>query len=143
MRLFAGLLGGQTFDSELVGDASLCRGRWSGWRAAAPDGRPHRYQRGQAAAEDPGGRARRYPLRLPVASAQVKSAVLLAGLYAEGQTTVIEPAVTRDHTERMLRLRLPRHAATAKSAGAPPGWMRVRWRCQATFLRRRSSCSPA
>lgn len=40
---------------------------------------------------------------MPVASAQVKSAVLLAGLYAEGQTSVVEPATTRDHTERMLR----------------------------------------
>ena len=41
--------------------------------------------------------------RLPVASAQLKSAILLAGLYAEGQTTVIEPAPSRDHTERMFR----------------------------------------
>jgi 3-phosphoshikimate 1-carboxyvinyltransferase len=43
----------------------------------------------------------RYPM--PIASAQVKSALLLAGLYAEGETTVVEPAVTRDHTERMLQ----------------------------------------
>ena len=55
---------------------------------------------------------------LPVASAQVKSAVLLAGLYAQGPTTVIEPAVTRDHTERMLlsfgcRARVRRTARSA------------------------------
>ena len=66
---------------------------------------------------------------MPVASAQVKSAVLLAGLYATGETTVTEPAVTRDHTERMLtRLGCPvqplgvrrsRWPAAARLTGGP------------------------
>ena len=49
------------------------------------------------------GRCAGSTYELPVASAQVKSCVLLAGLYAEGETTVVEPVPTRDHTERMLR----------------------------------------
>ena len=48
------------------------------------------------------GRCARSAYELPVASAQVKSAILLAGLYATGETTVVEPAPTRDHTELML-----------------------------------------
>jgi 3-phosphoshikimate 1-carboxyvinyltransferase len=105
MRLFMGLLAGQSFDSELVGDASLMRRpmervaqplREMGARIETRDGRPPvRIQAGARL------RGIRYPM--PVASAQVKSALLLAGLYAEGATTVIEPAITRDHTERMLQ----------------------------------------
>ncbi len=105
MRLFMGLLSGQSFDSELVGDASLMRRPME--RAAKPlrqmgavietrDGRPPVTIRG-------GQRLRGVHYEMPVASAQVKSATLLAGLYAEGETTVVEPAVTRDHTERMLQ----------------------------------------
>lgn len=104
MRLFMGLLAGQAFDSTLIGDRSLMRRPME--RAAAPlrlmgahldtlDGRPPVRLRGGV-----GLHGIDYPL--PVASAQVKSAVLLAGLYAEGETRVTEPAVTRDHTERML-----------------------------------------
>jgi len=105
MRLFTGLLAGQSFDSELVGDASLMKRPME--RVAAPlrrmgaevsthDGRPP--------VRISGGRALQgIEFEMQVASAQVKSAVLLAGLYAEGRTSVIEPAVTRDHTERMLR----------------------------------------
>lgn len=105
MRLFAGLLSGQSFGVTLCGDASLS-GRPMG-RVITPltmmgasiesrDGKPPLKIVG----------ARRlagidYPL--PIASAQVKSAVLFAGLYARGETTVIEPAVTRDHSERMLK----------------------------------------
>ena len=104
MRLFAGLLSGQSFDSELTGDASLSArpmGRVigplqeMGARIESRDGKPPLLIRG--------GRALRgidYPL--PVASAQVKSALLLAGLQATGRTCVVEPAVTRDHTERLL-----------------------------------------
>jgi len=105
MRLFAGLLSGQTFSSNLVGDESLSQRPMNriinpitemGGRIEAVDGKPP--------LEVYGG----LPLsgihyRLPVASAQVKSAVLLAGLNAEGETSIIEPATTRDHTERMLR----------------------------------------
>lgn len=105
MRLLSGLLAGQGFTTTLVGDASLSR---------RPMGRviePLR-QMGAQIEATPEGRA---PLgllpveqlhgidyRLPVASAQVKSSLLLAGLYARGETCVTEPAPTRDHTERML-----------------------------------------
>jgi 3-phosphoshikimate 1-carboxyvinyltransferase len=105
MRLFMGLLSAQGFDSELVGDESLMRRpmervakplRAMGAQIETQDGRPPVRILGGAAL-----RGLRY--EMPVASAQVKSAVLLAGLYAEGETTVVEPAVTRDHTERMLQ----------------------------------------
>jgi len=105
MRLLAGLLAGQQFDSTLVGDESLSR-------------RPMRRvieplaQMGANIAAQPGGlpplqitgaqRLRGIDYTLPVASAQVKSAVLLAGLYASGETRVTEPHPTRDYTERML-----------------------------------------
>ncbi len=106
MRLLLGLLAGQEFDSCLVGDASL---------SSRPMGRVIDPLRSMGAVIDSsdGGRA---PLRIrggnrlaaidydmPVASAQVKSCLLLAGLYADGDTRVHEPAPTRDHTERMLR----------------------------------------
>lgn len=105
MRLLAGLLAGQGFDSELVGDESL--GRRPMNRVVLPlrqmgavidtatDGRPPLRIRGGAALQ-----GIRYTL--PVASAQVKSALLLAGLYASGETETIEPHPTRDYTERML-----------------------------------------
>jgi len=105
MRLFMGLLAAQGFDSELIGDESLMRRpmervakplRAMGAQIETQDGRPPVRIRGGAAL-----RGLRY--EMPVASAQVKSAILLAGLYAEGETTVVEPAVTRDHTERMLQ----------------------------------------
>jgi len=105
MRLLAGLLAGQSFDSELTGDASL-------------SGRPMRRVTGPLAgmgAEISTTSDGTAPLRihggrslhgidyvLEVASAQVKSALLLAGLYATGTTRLTEPAPTRDHTERML-----------------------------------------
>jgi 3-phosphoshikimate 1-carboxyvinyltransferase len=106
MRLLAGLLSAQPFDSVLVGDESLMR-------------RPMRRiiepltQMGAHIEASTNGTA---PLRihggqklqgidyvLPVASAQVKSALLLAGLYAQGETVIHEPAPSRDHTERMLQ----------------------------------------
>lgn len=104
MRLMTGLLAGQVFDSELIGDSSLMKRpmeraavplRKMGARIQTLDGKPPVRIAGDSALT-----GIRYDL--PVASAQVKSAVLLAGLYASGPTTVIEPAVTRDHTERML-----------------------------------------
>jgi 3-phosphoshikimate 1-carboxyvinyltransferase len=106
MRLLAGLLAGQSFTSELFGDASL---------SSRPMGRITipLAQMGadiETLGEKPGcaplriHAAKVHPITydMPVASAQVKSAVLLAGLFAEGTTTVIQPAETRDHTERML-----------------------------------------
>lgn len=106
MRLLAGLLAGQPFTSELFGDASLSS-RPMG-RITIPLGRMG------AHIETLGSKEGCAPLRIhpaqlspiryemPVASAQVKSAVLLAGMFAEGVTSVIQPAATRDHTERML-----------------------------------------
>lgn len=106
MRLLAGLLAGQDFDVELSGDASLSRRPMK--RVTDPLA-----EMGAKVATAEGGTP---PLRIsgdqqlhgisytmPMASAQVKSCCLLAGLYAQGRTCVTEPAVTRDHTERMLR----------------------------------------
>ncbi|WP_019624246.1 3-phosphoshikimate 1-carboxyvinyltransferase [Thioalkalivibrio thiocyanoxidans] len=105
MRLLCGVLAGQSFDSELIGDESLTRrpmrrvteplARMGAQIETSEAGTPPLRIRGGA------------PLRgtdhvLEVASAQVKSAILLAGLWAEGPTCVTEPAPTRDHTERML-----------------------------------------
>jgi 3-phosphoshikimate 1-carboxyvinyltransferase len=106
MRLLAGLLAGQPFTSELFGDASLSS-RPMG-RISVPLGAMGANI--ETLGEKPGcAPLRIHPAKLrpitydmPVASAQVKSAVLLAGMFAEGKTTVIQPAVTRDHTERML-----------------------------------------
>ncbi len=105
MRLLAGLLAGQAFDTQLTGDESLSRRPME--RVAGP-----LRQMGARIEARPGGlpplaiaggqvlKGIRYDM--PMASAQVKSCVLLAGLYARGVTTVTEPAPTRDHTERML-----------------------------------------
>ncbi|MEX6502145.1 bifunctional prephenate dehydrogenase/3-phosphoshikimate 1-carboxyvinyltransferase [Pseudomonas zhanjiangensis] len=106
MRLLAGLLAGQSFDTTLTGDASLSKRPMN--RVAKPlremgavietaaDGRPPLTIRG-------GQRLGGMSYEMPMASAQVKSCLLLAGLYAAGETSVTEPAPTRDHTERMLR----------------------------------------
>jgi 3-phosphoshikimate 1-carboxyvinyltransferase len=104
IRLFMGLLAGQRFASTLTGDASLRRRpmervatplRQMGARIETLDGKP-------PVRILPVDRLRAIDYALPVASAQVKSAVLLAALQAEGTTHVTEPAPTRDHTERML-----------------------------------------
>ncbi len=105
MRLFAGLLAGQAFDTELTGDASLTKRPMA--RVADPlrlmGARIDTAEGGRPPLGIHGGQ----PLKgihydMPMASAQVKSCLLLAGLYAEGETRVREPAPTRDHTERML-----------------------------------------
>ncbi|HLK71244.1 MAG TPA: hypothetical protein VKT19_04770, partial [Steroidobacteraceae bacterium] len=105
MRLMMGLLCGQPFDSTLVGDSSLMRRpmervaqplRAMGARIETLDGRPPVRIHGGAALQG-------IDYALPVASAQVKSALLLAGLYARGRLSLTEPVVTRDHTERMLQ----------------------------------------
>jgi 3-phosphoshikimate 1-carboxyvinyltransferase len=105
MRLLAGLLAGQKFESRLVGDASLSR---------RPMDRvivPLRQMGAEIVAEGPnntpplrihGGSLKGIAYRSPIASAQVKSAVLLAGLFAKGKTSVDEPSISRNHTELMF-----------------------------------------
>jgi len=123
MRLFAGLLAGQSFDTELTGDESLSKRPME--RVAAP-----LRLMGAKIESNEGGRP---PLRIkggvelkgiqydmPMASAQVKSCLLLAGMYADGETQVKEPAPTRDHTERMLNgfgYSVEREGALAKLSG--------------------------
>lgn len=106
MRLLSGLLAAQPFDTTLTGDASLSKRPMN--RVAkplremgavietGPEGRPPLTIKG-------GQRLTGMAYDMPMASAQVKSCLLLAGLYAAGSTSVTEPAPTRDHTERMLR----------------------------------------
>ena len=101
MRLLAGILAAQGFVTELTGDESLTRRPMD--RVVKP-----LLEMGAHAQWPPLRVGGRLPLhgieyRMPVPSAQVKSALLLAGLFAEGTTTVIEPVRTRDHTELMLR----------------------------------------
>lgn len=105
MRLLAGLLAGQKFSATLIGDVSLSKRPME--RVAKPlrlmgavvetqeGGRPPLVIKGE-------GKLTGIHYDLPMASAQVKSCLLLAGLYANGETSVTEPAPTRDHTERML-----------------------------------------
>lgn len=106
MRLMSGLLAGQGLAATLVGDESLSKrpmrrvtdplSQMGAKTRTAEGGRPPLHI-------DPVKQLKAIDYVLPMASAQVKSAVLLAGLYAEGLTRVTEPAPTRDHTERMLR----------------------------------------
>jgi 3-phosphoshikimate 1-carboxyvinyltransferase len=105
IRLFMGLLSGQNFQSTLTGDESLRRRpmervakplRLMGANIVTQDGKP-------PVVMNPVARLAAIEYAMPMASAQVKSAVLLAGLKAEGTTVVSEPAPTRDHTELMLR----------------------------------------
>ncbi len=105
MRLLAGLLAGQSFDCTLIGDESLSgrpmrrvTGPLSQMGAkidTQDDGTPPLHVHGGQALHG-------IAFTSPVASAQIKSAVLLAGLYAQGETSVVEPHPTRDYTERML-----------------------------------------
>ncbi|MAT52575.1 MAG: bifunctional prephenate dehydrogenase/3-phosphoshikimate 1-carboxyvinyltransferase [Porticoccaceae bacterium] len=105
MRLLAGLMAGQNFDVTMTGDDSLSRRPMK--RVADPlalmGAQIETGEGGRPPLVVHGGRALKgIDYTLPMASAQVKSALLLAGLYAEGETVVTEPAPTRDHTERML-----------------------------------------
>ena len=106
MRLLSGLLAGQSFNSVLTGDKSLS-GRpmkrvteplalMGADIKATENGTAPLYITGKA------GQLQGIDYVMPMASAQVKSCLLLAGMYAEGETSVTEPAPTRDHTERML-----------------------------------------
>jgi 3-phosphoshikimate 1-carboxyvinyltransferase len=105
MRLLIGLMAGQTFDSQLSGDDQLLRRpmgrvaeplRMMGAEITTTDGKAPLFIKGKSL------HGIKYPM--PVASAQVKSALLLAGLYADSPTTIIEKGPSRDHTERMLSL---------------------------------------
>src|SRR5712671_1244015 len=118
MRLLAGLLSGQTFESRLVGDAGLSRRPMD--RVIAP----LRKMGANIVAEGPehtpplrihGGSLCGIHYKSPIASAQVKSAVLLAGLFAKGKTTVDEPSASRNHTELMFNYFLIRTAKTEDS----------------------------
>ncbi len=106
MRLLSGLLAGQSFDTTLTGDSSLSSrpmrrvteplAKMGAEIIATEEGTAPLQIKGEA-------RLQGIDYQMPMASAQVKSSLLLAGLYAEGTTSVTEPAPTRDHTERMLR----------------------------------------
>lgn len=101
-RLLCGLLAGQNFTAELDGDASIRK------RPMARVTKPLRRMGAEFNSDFCPLRVTGQPLhaisyQMPVASAQVKTSLLLAGLYAEGTTVLTEPAVSRDHTERMLR----------------------------------------
>ena len=106
MRLLLGILAGQDFSAVITGDASLRQRpmkrvteplRKMGAHISGPD------QGNLAPLSIRGGNLSAISYNSPVASAQIKSAILLAGLYAEGETSVTEPAKSRDHTERMLK----------------------------------------
>lgn len=107
MRLLAGILAGREFDSTLVGDESLSGRPMARIRdPLAAMGAEVELTDGHAPVRVKGRRLRGITYELPVPSAQVKSCVLLAGLRAEGTTTVVESVPSRDHTERMLGLDL-------------------------------------
>ena len=119
MRMLSGIVAGQPFTSEMVGDDSLSRRPMErvirplssmGAKIASRDGKPP--------LKITGGMLKAIDYQMPVASAQVKSCVLLAGLFAKGETRVEEPLRTRDHTEVALRafgVELNRKAAGAGS----------------------------
>ncbi len=125
MRLSMGLLAGRPFATTLIGDASLMRRpmervagplRLMGAQITTADGRPPVRLHG-------GRQLTGIDYAMPMASAQVKSAVLLAGLSAKGRTRVTEPAPTRDHTERMLAafgVHVEREGSAASLIGGQP-----------------------
>jgi 3-phosphoshikimate 1-carboxyvinyltransferase len=119
IRLLSGILAGQTFTTKIAGDDSLNR------RPMKRILTPLREMGAQIQARDEnfapleirGGKLRGIDYQMPMASAQVKSAVLLAGLFAEGATSITEPARTRDHTELALEefgVPLERHGRTIR-----------------------------
>lgn len=106
IRLMLGMLAGQGFHSTLIGDASIAKRPMT--RVTLPLSQMGAKIEGRQNGEFTplsirGGGLQGFTYKSPVASAQVKSSILLAGLQAEGATTVIEPEKSRDHTERMIR----------------------------------------
>jgi 3-phosphoshikimate 1-carboxyvinyltransferase len=104
IRLLSGILSGQTFTTKITGDSSLQKRPMK--RVMTPLREMGADIRGRDENFPPleirGGKLHGIDYKMPMASAQVKSAVLLAGLYADGETSVTEPAATRDHTEIAL-----------------------------------------
>jgi 3-phosphoshikimate 1-carboxyvinyltransferase len=126
MRLLAGILAGQDFSSKLTGDESLRKRPMK--RVIGPLREMGADIRGRddnfAPLEIRGKKLKPIDYKMPMASAQVKSAVLLAGLFAEGVTSVTEPARTRDHTEVALEefgAALEKHGRTIKVHGLGGG----------------------
>jgi 3-phosphoshikimate 1-carboxyvinyltransferase len=126
MRLLAGVLAGQEFSSKLTGDESLQKRPMK--RVIGPlremGADIHGREDNFAPLEIRGARLKAIDYKMPMASAQVKSAVLLAGLFAEGVTGVTEPAGTRDHTELALEefgAAIERHGRTIRVHGAGGG----------------------
>jgi len=147
MRLLTGILAGQQFTTKLTGDASLQK------RPMKRVVGPLREMGAEIRAKDDnfapleikGARLHAIDYQMPMASAQVKSAVLLAGMFAEGVTSVTEPARTRDHTELALeefgaameRQRGGRRKSMDCLALAGRGsWWRNLWMCREICLRR-------
>ena len=135
MRLLAGLLCAQPFTSILVGDETLMRrpmmrvAKPLRLRGATVEGEPHKTKPGEITAplrvgpQPPGTPLGALEYESAVASAQVKSAVLLSGLYAHGTTYFKEPTVSRDHTERMMRaLGVPIETVGSIVRIDPAGW---------------------
>jgi 3-phosphoshikimate 1-carboxyvinyltransferase len=131
MRMFCGLLAGRPFPSTLMGDPSLSRrpmGRVAkplGLMGAQIEGRrdPANLDRLLPPLVIRGGKLQGIDYVLPVASAQLKSALVLAGLQATGKTRIEEPGLSRDHTERMLRfLGAPIRANARQIEVDPAGW---------------------
>ncbi len=115
MRLLSGLLAGQPFKSRLIGDESLSRRPMK--RVIEPLTQMGAVIRAEGEGGRPplvieGGKLKPIQYTSPVASAQVKGAVLLAGMFASGKTSVTEPTQSRDHTERMLEYFLVRPQKT-------------------------------
>ena len=126
MRLLAGILAGQEFSSKLTGDDSLQKRPMK--RVIGPLRQMGADIRGRednfAPLEIRGTRLKAIDYQMPMASAQVKSAVLLAGLFADGVTTVTEPARTRDHTELALEefgAEVEKHGPTVRIHGLRSG----------------------
>ncbi len=125
MRLLLGILAGQPFFSVITGDASLRKrpmGRVSGPLRDMGAAVMGRQDGNLAPLAVKGGGLKPIAYESPVSSAQVKSAVLLAGLYAPGRTSVSEPALSRDHTERMLQdfgANVTRDGLTVTLSGRP------------------------
>lgn len=122
MRLLTGILAGQDFSTKLTGDASLQKRPMK--RVVSPlremGAKISAREDNFAPLEISGARLQAMDYQMPMASAQVKSAVLLAGLFAEGVTSVTEPARTRDHTELALEefgAAVERHGRTTKIHG--------------------------
>lgn len=135
MRLLTGILAAQPFESTLIGDASLSRRPMMRVitplraRGAKIDGKPHPSKEGDVTAPlhvhalPDGGQLSGLEYESKVASAQVKSAILLSGLYAHGPTYFREPELSRDHTERlMLALGVPLRTVGTVVELDPAGW---------------------